>query len=206
MCSRVTAPANTAGRFFYEPHGGERGYVSPGGDLEIIPSDNFVGVGGTAITKIIPKPGVLITKIVFSPYASGVSYHASYSDGNNLMPYDESEEYMSEGTFLYFKADLIGEERYNILSVGNVFKATMRLSDGSTITVAASELGNFSDEKWISSGNATLKQEIEFDFSSDLMGRPRWITTEYITFTTSGGQEGRKYGLLLMNGMICYKN
>jgi hypothetical protein len=166
--------------------------------MEPMPSGTYVGVSGTAIKRLTAKPNVLITKIEFSPYASCSTLYSRYSDTHF------TKQNSSGGKYGSFDAKRAGSYRYGLMGAGNTFTATMVLSDGSSIIVGADGKGSFDGGGWRSVNKDSVKQKLSFNFSSKLKGKPLGITTNYITFETSGSSG--TFTLLVVNGLVCYKN
>ena len=80
----------------------------------------------------------------------------------------------------------------------------MVLSDGSSISVNADGKGSFDGGGWSSVNKDSVKQKLSFNFSEKLKGKPLGTTTNYITFETSGSSG--TFTLLVVNGLVCYKN
>lgn len=100
--------------------------------------------------------------------------------------------------------DNLGNNTYNIMSIGNVFQAIMHLKDGTTLpAVNASGNGNYSHESgWFGSSNTAVKQVLEFDFKNVLLRQPVGTTTDYIEFITNPSQ----VKALVINGLVVKKN
>ena len=89
ICSRLCEDTNAGNRYLYKPGSSEMAYqtISDPAKLTPLKDTTYVGVGGTAITSITPKRknGILIDKIVFSPYASNKCQYSSYSSSNSIV-------------------------------------------------------------------------------------------------------------------------
>ena len=155
-----------------------------------------VGVGGAGLTKIVAKPNVLISKIQFSPNASCVTKYSTYSSSNGITVKDGGN---------YFSAYRApkGSVR-SILSIGNSFEATMKLSDGSTVTATASGT-NHGTGGWMSQSGTPSLETCTFDFGSKLIGKPLGTTTNYITFKTNRGSL-TAIKTIVVNGVKVYKH
>ena len=206
ICSRLAESTNKSNRYLYRPGDLEAAYQTSTNHTKLTPmkSTTYVGVGGTAITSITPKNknGILIDKIVFSPHASCRCQYSPYSSSNGVTRQDKD----ANGKYGSFKAELSGTSASQcLLSVGNVFKATMLLSDGSKIvkTVEGSSIGK--SASWHSVDNNLEKEVLEFDFGENLKGKPKSVRTTEVTFETSGAGKD-VFKLLLVNGLVVYKN
>lgn len=118
-----------------------------------------------------------------------------------------SRNNLSNGKYGSFTANRAGAYSYGLMSVGKTFSAKMVFSDGSSSEWVSGGTGAFdyNSNGWRSISNSAVKQTFTFDFSGEIIGKKQvGTTTNYIIFDTSGA--GGAFSLLVVNGLVCYKN
>ena len=172
ICSRLAAQTNPDNKFHYETNGHLGGIRSEIDEPGKMGTDDWetsdaltVGVGGADLTQILANPGVLLTRLVFSPNASC----------------EQECEGMSP------------PKGHAIRGRGNTFTATMLLSNGMELTANANS--NWNLNGWETPAETKTKETLTFDFRPGLETNalPETVKTQKVTFTSQGTGSGSSH-------------
>lgn len=162
ICSRLTAQTNPDNKFHYVTNGHLNGIRSeidePSRNDDVWKTSDrlTVGVGGADLTKILANPGVLLTRLKFSPNAS------CEQECDGMSP----------------------PKGHAIRGRGDRFTATMLLSNGMELTANAASALNL--DGWETPAETKTKETLMFDFRQKLAELPLTddVTTQKVTFTS----------------------